>query len=109
MHFYPCLCCVWLLGTTVKFRGPPLALDWDVFPRPSKKVARVQAKPLQNLEDLAHTVDKHFVLAFPAKVLISPLESPGLKQLGSGALQWRRQRKALGEMHTLSPQKAPSQ
>ncbi|KAJ9050239.1 hypothetical protein DSO57_1016383 [Entomophthora muscae] len=59
-----------------RFRGPPLALDQDVFPRPSKKVARVQAKPLQNLEDLAHTVDKCFVLAFPAEVLISPLESP---------------------------------
>ncbi|KAJ9065625.1 hypothetical protein DSO57_1017556 [Entomophthora muscae] len=41
-----------------------------------KKVARVQAKPLQNLEDLAHTVDERFVLAFPAEVLISPLESP---------------------------------
>ncbi|KAJ9085318.1 hypothetical protein DSO57_1015133 [Entomophthora muscae] len=61
---------------SVKFCGPPLALDWDVFPRPSKKVARVQAKPLQNLEDLAHTVDERFVLAFPAEVLISPLESP---------------------------------
>ncbi|KAJ9071806.1 hypothetical protein DSO57_1033426 [Entomophthora muscae] len=58
------------------FCGPPLALNWDVFPRPSKKVAHVQAKPLQNLEDLAHTVDKRFVLAFPAEVLISPLESP---------------------------------
>ncbi|KAJ9089360.1 hypothetical protein DSO57_1013733 [Entomophthora muscae] len=41
-----------------------------------KKVARVQAKPLQNLEDLAHTVDERFVLAFLAKVPISPLESP---------------------------------
>ncbi|KAJ9071406.1 hypothetical protein DSO57_1037249 [Entomophthora muscae] len=61
---------------TVKFCGPPLALDRDVFPRPSKKVACVQAKPLQNLEDLAHTVDKRFVLAFLAEVLISPLESP---------------------------------
>ncbi|KAJ9084890.1 hypothetical protein DSO57_1019395 [Entomophthora muscae] len=60
----------------VKFRGPPLALDRDVFSRPSKKMARVQAKPLQNLEDLAHTVDGCFVLAFLAKVLISPLESP---------------------------------
>ncbi|KAJ9059466.1 hypothetical protein DSO57_1002043 [Entomophthora muscae] len=46
----------------------------DVFPRPSKKVACVQAKPLQNLEDLAHAVDKRFVLAFPAEDLISPLE-----------------------------------
>ncbi|KAJ9083114.1 hypothetical protein DSO57_1037936 [Entomophthora muscae] len=63
-------------STNVKFCGPPLALDWDVFPRPSKKVARVQTKPLQNLEDLAHTVDKRFVLAFPAEVPISPLESP---------------------------------
>ncbi|KAJ9073726.1 hypothetical protein DSO57_1013149 [Entomophthora muscae] len=60
----------------VKFRGPPLALDQDVFPRPSKKVAQVQAKPLQNLEDLDHTVDERFVLAFLAKVPISPLESP---------------------------------
>ncbi|KAJ9079953.1 hypothetical protein DSO57_1030234 [Entomophthora muscae] len=60
----------------VKFCGPPLALDRDVFPRPSKTVACVQAKLLQNLEDLAHTVDKHFVLAFPAEVPISPLESP---------------------------------
>ncbi|KAJ9068557.1 hypothetical protein DSO57_1027479 [Entomophthora muscae] len=64
------------LSRAVKFRGPLLALDWDVFPRSSKKVACVQAKPLQNLEDLAHTVDKRFVLAFPAEVLISPLESP---------------------------------
>ncbi|KAJ9064427.1 hypothetical protein DSO57_1030763 [Entomophthora muscae] len=61
---------------SVKFRGPPLALDWDAFPRPSKKVAHVQAKPLQNLEDLAHMVDKRFVLAFLAEVPISPLESP---------------------------------
>ncbi|KAJ9059920.1 hypothetical protein DSO57_1036439 [Entomophthora muscae] len=61
---------------TVKFCGPPLALDRDVFPRPSKKVAHVQAKPLQNLENLAHTVDKRFVLAFPAEVPISPLEFP---------------------------------
>ncbi|KAJ9072163.1 hypothetical protein DSO57_1030116 [Entomophthora muscae] len=58
------------------FRGPSLALDRDVFPRPSKKVARVQAKPLQNLEDLAHTVDERFVLAFLAKDPIFPLESP---------------------------------
>ncbi|KAJ9065669.1 hypothetical protein DSO57_1017075 [Entomophthora muscae] len=28
------------------FCGPPLALNWDVFPKPSKKVACVQAKPL---------------------------------------------------------------
>ncbi|KAJ9078317.1 hypothetical protein DSO57_1007873 [Entomophthora muscae] len=41
-----------------------------------KKVACVQAKPLQNLEDLAHTVDERFVLAFLAEVLIYPLESP---------------------------------
>ncbi|KAJ9076928.1 hypothetical protein DSO57_1021651 [Entomophthora muscae] len=60
----------------LKFCGPHLALDWDVFPRSSKKVACVQAKPLQNLEDLAHTVDKHFVLAFPTEDPISPLESP---------------------------------
>ncbi|KAJ9059021.1 hypothetical protein DSO57_1006795 [Entomophthora muscae] len=60
----------------VKFCGPPLALNWDLFPRPSKKVARVQAKPLQNPENLAHTVDERFVLAFMAKVPILPLESP---------------------------------
>ncbi|KAJ9063504.1 hypothetical protein DSO57_1000085 [Entomophthora muscae] len=35
--------------------------------QPSKKVGRVQAKPLQNLKDLAHTVEKRFVLAFTAK------------------------------------------
>ncbi|KAJ9083653.1 hypothetical protein DSO57_1032597 [Entomophthora muscae] len=58
------------------FCGPPLALDWDVFPRPSKKVAHVQAKPLQNLEDLARTVDEHFVLALLVEVPISPLDSP---------------------------------
>ncbi|KAJ9055857.1 hypothetical protein DSO57_1001379 [Entomophthora muscae] len=69
--------CLSLLYTLlVKFCGPPLALDQDVFPRPSKKVARVQAKPLQNLEDLAHTVDERFVLDFLAEVPISPLESP---------------------------------
>ncbi|KAJ9087645.1 hypothetical protein DSO57_1031095 [Entomophthora muscae] len=61
---------------TVKFCGPPLALNQDVFLRPSKKVTCVQAKPLQNLEDLAHTVDEHFVLAFLAEVPILPLESP---------------------------------
>lgn len=65
-----------IITVCVKFHDPPLALDWDVFPRPLKKVACVQAKPLQNLEDLAHTVDKRFVLTFLAKVLISPLESP---------------------------------
>ncbi|KAJ9083499.1 hypothetical protein DSO57_1034109 [Entomophthora muscae] len=60
----------------IKFCGPHLALNWDVFPRLSKKVARVQAKPLQNLEDLAQTVDEHFVLDFLAEVPILPLESP---------------------------------
>ncbi|KAJ9088487.1 hypothetical protein DSO57_1022598 [Entomophthora muscae] len=60
----------------VMFCGPPLALDQDVFPRPSKKVACIQAKPLQNLEYLAHTVDERFVLDFLAEVPISPLESP---------------------------------
>ncbi|KAJ9055666.1 hypothetical protein DSO57_1001644 [Entomophthora muscae] len=63
-------------AVVVKFCGQPLALDQDVFPRPSKKVARMQAKPFQNLEDLAHTVDERFVLAFLAEVPISPLESP---------------------------------
>ncbi|KAJ9058391.1 hypothetical protein DSO57_1012631 [Entomophthora muscae] len=62
--------------TSVKFCGPPLALDWDVFPRLLKKVACVQAKLLQNLENLAHTVNERFVLAFLAEVPIFPLESP---------------------------------
>ncbi|KAJ9053692.1 hypothetical protein DSO57_1021756 [Entomophthora muscae] len=60
----------------VKFQGPPLALDRDIFPRPSKKAGRVQAKPLQNLEDLAHTEDKRFVLAFTAKPPSPSLEFP---------------------------------
>ncbi|KAJ9084764.1 hypothetical protein DSO57_1020841 [Entomophthora muscae] len=45
-----------------------------------KKVACVQEKPLQNLEDLAHTVDERFVLAFLAEVPISPLESPPIAE-----------------------------
>ncbi|KAJ9054504.1 hypothetical protein DSO57_1013803, partial [Entomophthora muscae] len=45
---------------------PPLALDRTVFPRRTKKTAQSPAKPLNSLNDLAHTVDERFVLAYPA-------------------------------------------
>ncbi|KAJ9080656.1 hypothetical protein DSO57_1022566 [Entomophthora muscae] len=59
----------------LKLCGPPLALNWDVFPRLSKKAACMQAKLLQSLEDLAHMVDERFVLAFTVETPI-PLWSP---------------------------------
>ncbi|KAJ9054867.1 hypothetical protein DSO57_1009797 [Entomophthora muscae] len=45
---------------------PPLALDRTLFPRRTKKTAPSPAKPLNSLNDLAHTVDERFVLAYPA-------------------------------------------
>ena len=45
---------------------PPLALDQTIFPPPHQKGPKTTAKPLNSLEDLAHTVDERFVLAYPA-------------------------------------------
>ncbi|KAJ9057888.1 hypothetical protein DSO57_1018066 [Entomophthora muscae] len=43
-----------------------LALDKTVFPCCTKKTAQSPAKPLNSLNDLAHTVDERFLLAYPA-------------------------------------------
>ncbi|KAJ9079743.1 hypothetical protein DSO57_1032276 [Entomophthora muscae] len=53
---------------------PPLALDRTVFPRRTKKTAPSPAKPLNSLNDLAHTVDERFVLVYPAgpPALVAP-------------------------------------
>ncbi|KAJ9053035.1 hypothetical protein DSO57_1028132 [Entomophthora muscae] len=59
-----------------KVLWPTFGPELECISQTIKKVARVQAKPLQNLEDLAHTVDELFVLAFLAEVPISPLDSP---------------------------------
>ncbi|KAJ9048204.1 hypothetical protein DSO57_1037371 [Entomophthora muscae] len=47
----------------------PLALDRTIFPRCSKKSSQKPAKPLNSLEDLAHTIDERFVLAYPSQVV----------------------------------------
>ncbi|KAJ9056746.1 hypothetical protein DSO57_1029767 [Entomophthora muscae] len=59
----------------VKSPPPPLALDRTIFPQRTKKSAWIQAKPLNSLGDLAHTIDKQFVLAYP-----SQLDIPGRAQ-----------------------------
>ena len=43
----------------------PLALDRNVFPCRNKKNLKTPTKTLNSLEDLAHTVDERFVLAYP--------------------------------------------
>ncbi|KAJ9073780.1 hypothetical protein DSO57_1012771 [Entomophthora muscae] len=48
---------------------PPLALDRTIFPRHTKTSAQKPAKPLNSLEDLAHTIDERFVLAYPSQVV----------------------------------------
>ncbi|KAJ9075361.1 hypothetical protein DSO57_1036940 [Entomophthora muscae] len=45
----------------------PLALDRTVFPRCTKKSPQKPAKPLNSLEDLAHTVDERFVVTYPVE------------------------------------------
>ncbi|KAJ9074228.1 hypothetical protein DSO57_1008752 [Entomophthora muscae] len=57
---------------------PPLALDHTIFPRHTKKGPKMLAKPLHFLEDLAHTVDERFVLAYPADPL--PLVAPSWEE-----------------------------
>ncbi|KAJ9069911.1 hypothetical protein DSO57_1013849 [Entomophthora muscae] len=44
----------------------PLALDRTIFLRRTKKSGQKLAKPLNSLEDLAHTIDERFVLAYPS-------------------------------------------
>ncbi|KAJ9054706.1 hypothetical protein DSO57_1011247 [Entomophthora muscae] len=41
----------------------------DNLPAPHKKSSQKPAKPLNSLEDLAHTIDERFVLAYPSQVL----------------------------------------
>ncbi|KAJ9060696.1 hypothetical protein DSO57_1028144 [Entomophthora muscae] len=41
----------------------------DNLPALSKKSAQKPSKPLNSLEDLAHTIDKRFVLAYPSQVV----------------------------------------
>ncbi|KAJ9077697.1 hypothetical protein DSO57_1014159 [Entomophthora muscae] len=57
---------------------PPLALDHTIFPCHTKKGSKTPAKPLHSLNDLAHTVDERFVLAYPAEPL--PLVAPSWKE-----------------------------
>ncbi|KAJ9058654.1 hypothetical protein DSO57_1010223 [Entomophthora muscae] len=48
---------------------PPLALDRTIFPRRSKKSVQKPAKPINSLEDLAHTINERFVLTYPSQVI----------------------------------------
>ncbi|KAJ9060038.1 hypothetical protein DSO57_1035147 [Entomophthora muscae] len=48
---------------------PLLALDRAMFPRCTKKSAQKPAKPLNSLEDLAHKIDKRFVLTYTSQVV----------------------------------------
>ncbi|KAJ9073797.1 hypothetical protein DSO57_1012548 [Entomophthora muscae] len=57
---------------------PPLALDCSIFPLHTKKGSKTPAKPLNSLNDLAHTVDERFVLAYPAEPL--PLVAPSWEE-----------------------------
>ncbi|KAJ9072145.1 hypothetical protein DSO57_1030306 [Entomophthora muscae] len=57
---------------------PPLALDCKIFTRRTKKGPKMPARPLHSLEDLAHTVDERFVLAYPADSL--PLVAPSCEE-----------------------------
>ncbi|KAJ9077836.1 hypothetical protein DSO57_1012874 [Entomophthora muscae] len=56
-----------ILALYCKVPRPAISSGQGYISKTIKKVGRVQAKPLQNLEDLAHTVDERFVLAFTAK------------------------------------------
>ncbi|KAJ9076133.1 hypothetical protein DSO57_1029181 [Entomophthora muscae] len=47
----------------------PLALDRTIFPCRTKKSDQKPAKPLNSLEDLAHTINERFVLAYPSQVV----------------------------------------
>ncbi|KAJ9084131.1 hypothetical protein DSO57_1027506, partial [Entomophthora muscae] len=58
---------------------PPLALDCTIFPRCTKKGSKTPAKHLHSLNDLAHTVDERFVLAYPAEPL--PLVAPSWEEI----------------------------
>ncbi|KAJ9056273.1 hypothetical protein DSO57_1034918 [Entomophthora muscae] len=57
---------------------PPLALDCKIFPRCTKEGPKMPANPLHSLEDLAHTVDERFVLAYPVDSL--PLVAPSWEE-----------------------------
>ncbi|KAJ9066768.1 hypothetical protein DSO57_1006379 [Entomophthora muscae] len=57
---------------------PPLALDHSIFPCRTKKGPKTPAKPLHLLNDLAHTVDERFVLAYPVESL--PLVAPSWEE-----------------------------
>ncbi|KAJ9051602.1 hypothetical protein DSO57_1003155 [Entomophthora muscae] len=67
------------IGTVLlcKFTAP-LALDHTIFPCRTKKGPKMPAKSLHSLEDLAHTVDERFVLAYPADSL--PLVAPSWEE-----------------------------
>ncbi|KAJ9048484.1 hypothetical protein DSO57_1034717 [Entomophthora muscae] len=43
-------------------------LRLSIFPHCTKKLAQKPAKPLNSLEDLAHTIDERFVLTYPSQV-----------------------------------------
>ncbi|KAJ9058853.1 hypothetical protein DSO57_1008070 [Entomophthora muscae] len=57
---------------------PPLALDRSIFPCCTKKGPKTPAKPLHLLNDLAHTVDERFVLAYSVESL--PLVAPSWEE-----------------------------
>ena len=60
----------------VKFQVEPYALDRAQFPHRKKKGKRQPAKPLESLEDLAHTVDERYVLAYPPNAPQLPCAPP---------------------------------
>ncbi|KAJ9090088.1 hypothetical protein DSO57_1006157 [Entomophthora muscae] len=57
---------------------PPLALDCTILPRCTKKGPKIVVKPLNPLENLVHTVDERFLLAYPADSL--PLVAPSWEE-----------------------------
>ncbi|KAJ9060753.1 hypothetical protein DSO57_1027559 [Entomophthora muscae] len=57
---------------------PPLALNRTVFPCCTKKSPQKPAKPLNSLEDLAHTVDEKFVVAYPVES--PPFSAPSMEE-----------------------------
>lgn len=52
----------------VKQLGTPLALEQNVYHKRKKKGKKSNAKPSENYNDLAHTVDKRFVTTFLLKI-----------------------------------------
>ena len=67
----------------VKTQASSLALDRAKFPRRTRKSKKLPAKPLQKIEDLAHTVDERFVLTFPPAAPQAPQVKVGEISIGN--------------------------